>query len=137
HISATRRTDARFEDFSDQFVRHRVRLQPPSEPATLGISYGKGGIVGVAGEMEHGGACVHPMLGKPMRAAIGGGKAVMGSNVKVAHTQAHLSREPVPRSSQLVRRQQSDRASSRPDNRLRSEKGNIRRSQLWIHPSNQ
>src|SRR5215470_5598155 len=33
--------------------------------------------------MEHGGACVHPMLGKPMRAAIGGGKAVIGSNVKV------------------------------------------------------
>ena len=25
----------------------------------------------------------HPMLGKPMRAAIGGGKAVIGSNVKV------------------------------------------------------
>src|ERR1700674_1553761 len=48
------------------------------------ISYGKGAVVGVAGEMEHGGACVHPMLGKPMRAAIGGGKAVIGSNVKVA-----------------------------------------------------
>ena len=41
-------------------------------------------IIGVAGEMEHGGACVHPMLGKPMRAAIGGGKAVIGSNVKAA-----------------------------------------------------
>jgi hypothetical protein len=48
------------------------------------ISYGKGAIVGVAGEMEHGGACVHPMLGRPMRSAIGGGKAVIGSNVKVA-----------------------------------------------------
>jgi hypothetical protein len=46
------------------------------------VSYGKGAIVGVASEMEHGGACVHPMLGKPMRAAIGGGKAVIGSNVK-------------------------------------------------------
>jgi hypothetical protein len=33
------------------------------------VSYGKGAVVGVAGEMEHGGACVHPMLGKPMRAA--------------------------------------------------------------------
>src|SRR5215472_18008784 len=50
----------------------------------LAVSYGKGAIVGVAGEMEHGGACVHPMLGKPMRAAIRGGKAVIGSNVKVA-----------------------------------------------------
>jgi len=48
------------------------------------VSYGKDAIVGVAGEMEHGGACVHPMLGKPMRAAIGGGKAVISSNVKVA-----------------------------------------------------
>jgi Amino acid synthesis len=48
------------------------------------VSYGKGAIVGVQGEMEHGGACVHPMLGKPMRGAIGGGKAVIGSNVKVA-----------------------------------------------------
>ena len=47
------------------------------------ISYGKGAIVGVNGEMEHGGACIHPMLGKPMRAAIGGGKAVIPSNVKV------------------------------------------------------
>jgi hypothetical protein len=46
------------------------------------VSYGKGAIVGVAGEMEHGGACVHPKLGKPMRAAIGGGKAVIGSNVR-------------------------------------------------------
>ena len=48
------------------------------------VSYGKGALVGVAGEMEHGGACVHPMLGRPMRAAIGGGQAVVGSNIKVA-----------------------------------------------------
>ncbi|WP_376099853.1 amino acid synthesis family protein [Roseomonas sp. CCTCC AB2023176] len=48
------------------------------------VSYGKGAIVGVAGEVEHGGACVHPQLGKPMRAAIGGGAAVIPSNVKVA-----------------------------------------------------
>jgi Amino acid synthesis len=48
------------------------------------IAYGKGALVGVNGEMEHGGACIHPMLGKPMRAAIGGGKAVIPSNVKVA-----------------------------------------------------
>jgi hypothetical protein len=27
--------------------------------------------------MEYGGACVHPMLGRPMRAAIGGGQAVI------------------------------------------------------------
>ena len=48
------------------------------------ISYGKAAIVGLHGEMEHGGACIHPMLGKPMRQAIGGGKSVIPSNVKVA-----------------------------------------------------
>src|ERR1700752_368818 len=48
------------------------------------VSYGKGAIVGIDGEMEHGCACVHPMLGKPMRAAIGGGKAVISSNVRAA-----------------------------------------------------
>ena len=41
------------------------------------VSYGKGALVGVDGEMEHGGACVHPMLGKPMRAAVGDGRAVI------------------------------------------------------------
>src|ERR1700740_1298677 len=54
------------------------------------VSYGKGAIVGVSGEMEHGGACVHPMLGRPMRAAIGGGQAVISSNVKVAAPGASL-----------------------------------------------
>jgi hypothetical protein len=54
------------------------------------VSYGKGAIVGVNGEMEHGGACVHPMLGKPMRAALGGGQALISSNVKVAAAGATL-----------------------------------------------
>ena len=54
------------------------------------VSYGKGALVGLDGEMEHRGACVHPMLGKPMRAAIGGGKAVISSNVKVAAAGASL-----------------------------------------------
>ena len=47
------------------------------------VSYGKAAIVGSAGEMEHGGAMIHPRLGKPMRAAIGGGKALIPSNVKL------------------------------------------------------
>ena len=47
------------------------------------VSYGKAAVVGSAGEMEHGGACIHPMLGKPMRSAIGGGEAVIPSNVKI------------------------------------------------------
>jgi hypothetical protein len=47
-------------------------------------AYSKAAIVGALGELEHGHALVHPKLGKPMRAAIGGGKAVICSNVKVA-----------------------------------------------------
>ncbi|MBN34610.1 MAG: peptide synthetase [Rhodospirillaceae bacterium] len=48
------------------------------------VSYGKAAIVGISGDMEHGGAMIHPKLGKPMRAAVGGGKALIPSNVKVA-----------------------------------------------------
>jgi hypothetical protein len=47
------------------------------------VSYGKAALVGVNGEMEHGAATVHPKLGKPMRAALGGGKALIPSNVKI------------------------------------------------------
>ena len=49
------------------------------------VSYGKAAIVGAAGDMEHGGAMIHPKLGKPMRAAVGGGKSLIPSNVKLGH----------------------------------------------------
>ncbi len=45
-------------------------------------SYGKGAIVGLQGELEHGGAILHPKLGKPMREAIGGGKSIIPSAKK-------------------------------------------------------
>ena len=48
------------------------------------VSYGKAAIVGILGEVEHGGALLHPKLGKPMREAVGGGAAIIPSNVKVA-----------------------------------------------------
>ena len=48
------------------------------------VSYGKAAIVGVEGDIEHGGAVIHPKLGKPMRAAVGGGTALIPSNAKVA-----------------------------------------------------
>ena len=54
------------------------------------VAYGKGALVGLDGEMEHGGACVHPMLGKSMRAAVGGGHAVIPSNAKVGAVGAAL-----------------------------------------------
>ena len=69
----------------EQLMPDLVRLLSQSP-----VSYGKGAIVGVNGEFEHGGACIHPMLGKPMRASVGGGKAVIPSNVKVAACGASL-----------------------------------------------
>jgi hypothetical protein len=54
------------------------------------VAYGKAALVGIGGEREHGGACVHPMLGRPMREAIGGGKALIPSNVKVAAVGASI-----------------------------------------------
>jgi Amino acid synthesis len=69
----------------EQLMPDLVRLLQRSP-----VSYGKGAIVGINGEFEHGGACIHPMLGKPMRAAVGGGKAVIPSNVKVAACGASL-----------------------------------------------
>ena len=62
------------------------RLMPDLAKLLQGpaIGYSKAAIVGTKGELEHGHALVHPKLGKPMRAAIGGGKAVISSNVKVA-----------------------------------------------------
>ncbi len=48
------------------------------------VSYGKAAIVGIAGDVEHGAAICHPKMGKPMRAAVGGGEAIIPSNVKVA-----------------------------------------------------
>jgi hypothetical protein len=48
------------------------------------VSYGKAAIVGVRGELEHGAAILHPKFGKPVRAAIGQGAAVMPSVTKRA-----------------------------------------------------
>jgi len=45
-------------------------------------SYGKGGIVGMAGELEHVAALLHPKFGAPLREACGGGKAIIPSAKK-------------------------------------------------------
>ncbi|WP_306148557.1 MULTISPECIES: amino acid synthesis family protein [unclassified Roseibium] len=47
------------------------------------VSYGKAAIVGLDGIAEHGAALLHPRFGKPVRSQIGGGQALMPSNVKV------------------------------------------------------
>lgn len=58
--------------------------------AALGIapnaaeSYGKAAIVGEAGELEHAAAILHPRLGKPLRAAVETGAALVPSAKKRA-----------------------------------------------------
>jgi len=46
-------------------------------------AYGKAAIVGLAGELEHAAALIHPRFGAPVRAAIGGGAAIIPSTKKV------------------------------------------------------
>lgn len=55
--------------------------------AALGMpaqGYGKAAIVGEAGEMEHAAALLHPKMGAPVRAALGGGAALIPSAKKRA-----------------------------------------------------
>ncbi len=58
--------------------------------ATLGVpaeaitAYGKGAIVGLDGELEHAAALIHPTFGAPVRAAIGGGAAIIPSTKLIA-----------------------------------------------------
>lgn len=47
-------------------------------------AYGKGAIVGLDGEAEHAAALIHPTFGAPVRAAIGGGAAIIPSTKVVA-----------------------------------------------------
>ena len=53
-------------------------------------SYGKGAIVGTNGELEHCAAIMHPALGKPMRANVGGGKALIPSAKKAGYPGAAI-----------------------------------------------
>ncbi|MEM6943748.1 MAG: amino acid synthesis family protein [Pseudomonadota bacterium] len=83
------------EDLSPLFAAGRAigeRLMGEAVAALGGapVSYGKGAIVGVAGEAEHGAAVLHPMLGKPMRAAVGGGASLIPSTVKLGAVGAVL-----------------------------------------------
>jgi hypothetical protein len=72
-------------ELGDQLIRaamDALRTRP--------VSYGKAAIVGTAGDIEHAAAIIHPRMGKPMRDAIGGGQAIIPSNVKVAAAGASI-----------------------------------------------
>ena len=83
------------EDLSSMFdlgARIAEILMPQLVPLLPrpAIAYGKGAIVGVNGDAEHAAAIVHPRMGAPMRAALGGGQAVIPSATKVASAGAVL-----------------------------------------------
>jgi hypothetical protein len=65
-------------ELGELLVREALALLP--QPA---IAYGKAAIVGTSGDLEHAAAILHPRMGKPMRDAIGGGLAIIPSNVKI------------------------------------------------------
>ncbi|MCC6779548.1 MAG: amino acid synthesis family protein [Hyphomicrobiales bacterium] len=67
------------EELGGLLTREALAVLP--NPAVV---YGKAAIVGVDGDLEHAAAILHPRMGRPMREAIGGGKAIIPSNVKVA-----------------------------------------------------
>ena len=54
-------------------------------------SYGKGAIVGIAGELEHSAALLHPRFGGPVRAALGGGKDIIPGTKKVGGPGASIT----------------------------------------------
>jgi amino acid synthesis protein len=65
-------------ELGDKLVREALSLLPGAP-----TSYGKAAIVGTDGDIEHAAALLHPRMGKPVRAAIGGGAAIIPSNVKI------------------------------------------------------
>ena len=67
------------EELGDLLTRRAVALLE-GEPAE---SFGKAAIVGLAGELEHAAALLHPKFGAPMRAALGGGAAIIPSAKKM------------------------------------------------------
>lgn len=60
-------------------------------PGAAVTAYGKGAIVGLDGELEHAAAILHPRFGAPVRAAVGGGAAIIPSTKKVAGAGASLT----------------------------------------------
>src|SRR5262249_10488785 len=78
------------EDLSEliEFGAELRALLAQKAVAALGIegkrvhSYGKAAAVGEDGELEHAAALLHPKFGAPVRAALGGGAALIPSSKK-------------------------------------------------------
>jgi hypothetical protein len=67
------------EELGDILTRRAVGLLD----GCAGESFGKAAIVGLRGELEHAAALLHPKFGAPMRAALGGGAAIIPSAKKM------------------------------------------------------
>lgn len=80
----------RYQDDLAELIAASLEIGAQLAPAAIELlgqpatSYGKACIVGVNGDIEHAAALMHPALGKPMRAAAGGGEAIIPSAAKVA-----------------------------------------------------
>ena len=65
--------------------------------AALGVAagdvtaYGKGAIVGTAGEIEHAAALIHPRFGAPVRKAVVKGDDIIPSTKKIGGPGAHIT----------------------------------------------
>lgn len=60
----------------------RLALETLAASPSDVLAYGKAAIVGVAGALSHGEAILHPALGKPLRAVLGRGQAIIPSTLK-------------------------------------------------------
>jgi hypothetical protein len=88
-------------DFGE-FLGRELTARAKAALGTPVEAYGKGGIVGEAGELEHIAACLHPKFGAPTREAVGGvsilpsvkKRAAMGASldIPVHHIKAMLVR---------------------------------------------
>ena len=74
-----------FADLVDISVRCGEILTSKVMTALAGlqpIGYGKGALVGTAGDLEHGAAMIHVRIGLAMRKGAGGGPALIPGNAK-------------------------------------------------------
>lgn len=67
-------------DLGRQMAERALQAMHPYK----GLSYGKGGIAGMAGEQEHVNALLTTDFAEPLRSALGGGKAWVSSMTKRA-----------------------------------------------------
>lgn len=69
------------EEIGELLTRRALAALAVEAPAIQ--SFGKAAMIGENGELEHAAALLHPRIGAPMRAVLGGGKALVPSAKKM------------------------------------------------------